>query len=84
MEIFGKINVSIVHLVSYFSLDNAVESVELTKSMQILSVYVPMDLLDKAKTVSILLPKLVEQIKFTVNLQKIVPVHKDAMIPITI
>jgi hypothetical protein len=68
MEIFGKISVFIVHLVSFFSLDNVVESVELIKSTQILSVYAQMDLLDKVKTVSILLPKLVEQIKFTVTL----------------
>jgi hypothetical protein len=68
MVIFGKISVFFVLLVSFFNLDNAAESVEPTKFMQTLCAFVPMDLLDKAGTVSTLLPELVEQIKFIVTL----------------
>jgi hypothetical protein len=46
MVMFGKISAFIVHLVFFFSLGNAVESVELTKCTPTLCAFVPMDLLD--------------------------------------
>lgn len=80
MVIFGNNSVFTVLLVLFLSLVNALEDVEPTKSMSIEFVLVPMDSQDKEKTVWILSIKLVELIKFTVNLRRNVSVLRTVSI----